>query len=321
MKKLSLIILMSTLATSFASPSIGAQEEGSTLDQAKKLALALTKQETSYLRVVKGKRSSRLETACITFENVDSGSSVTLVSAVHIGDESYYKALQKHLEGYDKVFFEGVKQDGPRTELMSLVSRIQSALKDVLGLAFQPEKMDMTKPNMVHADLKASELDAMLKERGISLLPNQDLLTMFGPFVERGMRMLAPTPGQEPNALQSMIQRRMKGVFAEALSKGIQIYDKLKKPEDKARDELLIGARNKVAIDLLKKALLQQPKGKYAILYGGAHHPDFEKTLTTELEMQKTGTHWLSAWDMSAPQPKPAPKPKTKEPVKKKTIL
>ncbi|MFT7617861.1 MAG: hypothetical protein ACI97A_001500 [Planctomycetota bacterium] len=321
MKKLSLLILMSMMASMTSAPLLSAQEEDSALNQAKKLALALAGQETPYLRVVKGKTTSRLETACVTFENLDTGASVTLVSAVHIGDKAYYKVLQKHLEDYDKVFFEGVKQDGPSNELMSLVSRLQSSLKNFLGLAFQPEQMDMSKPNMVHADMKASQLQELLKKRGISLLPNEDLLGMFGPMVVKGLEMIAPAPDQKPNRLQDLMQRRMKSVFAEALSKGIQIYDKLKKPEDKARDELLIGARNQIAMDLLKKSLAAKPGGKYAILYGGAHHPDFEKRLTTELEMQKTGTQWLSAWDISPSKPQPASKPAAKKAPKKKRVL
>ncbi len=322
-------ILLLCLGTQFFSVSpLAAQESDSTIEKAKKLAQMLSSKDTPYLRVVKGKKNSRLETACVTFENLDTGLSVTLVSAVHIADASYYKLLQKHLSAYDTVFYEGVKPDGPRTDLMTLVSQLQTALKDVLGLTFQPEQMDMKKKNMVHADLKASELEAMVKKNGISLLPNQDLLKMFGPMVQAGLRMLAPNPGQEPNALQLLIQKRLKGVFAEALSKGIQLYDKFKKPEDKLRDQMLIGSRNKVVLRLLKKATAQKPNGKFAILYGGAHHPDFEKHLIADFGMQKTGTVWLPAWRIDGsdatptlPKSKPTKAPKSKTKKKKKTVL
>ncbi len=324
MKKLNLALVFAFLLTAAAPCMLWAQSEESPLDQAKKIVKAMTSQNTSYLRVVKGKSAARLETACVTFENLDVGSSVTLIAAVHIADPSYYRALQDHLKKYDTVFYEGVKQDGKQSEAMSLVSRLQSALKDSLGLAFQPKRMDMTKSNMTHADLTATELQGMLKEKGVGLLPNQDLIELFGPIIVKGLRMLAPVEGQAESPLKQMIRRRMKTVFAEVLAKGVQIYDKLKKPEDRARDELLIGARNAKAMQLLKEAIKENPQGKYAILYGGAHHPDFEKRLINDLGMQKTNVAWLRAWDMSnkrkiRPTPHPDSKPAKKP--KKKTVL
>ena len=49
-----------------------------------------------------------LETADVTFKRPD-GTAVTLVSAVHIGEATYFKSLNDSFKKYDAVLFEMVK--------------------------------------------------------------------------------------------------------------------------------------------------------------------------------------------------------------------
>lgn len=67
---------------------------------------------TDYIRVRDSEDSNHvhLEVSTRSFApRVGAGASVHLVGAVHIGDKSYYDELQRILETYDLVLFEGVK--------------------------------------------------------------------------------------------------------------------------------------------------------------------------------------------------------------------
>src|SRR5436189_5503805 len=65
--------------------------------------------ETHFLRFTgDSKTGGRLETSDVTFKN-DAGVTVRLVSAVHIGEASYFQELQKSFEDCDAVLYEMVK--------------------------------------------------------------------------------------------------------------------------------------------------------------------------------------------------------------------
>jgi len=68
----------------------------------------------SFLRVIEvPKRSVGLEIASRRFVDPDgAGPDVTLVGVVHIGDRSYYRAVQTLLEPFDVVLYESVKPSG-----------------------------------------------------------------------------------------------------------------------------------------------------------------------------------------------------------------
>lgn len=68
-----------------------------------------------FIRVVEldGGMRVRMEVVIRQFEPGDGrGPAVDLVGAAHIGDQSFYEALQAHLDGKDVVLFEGVKPAG-----------------------------------------------------------------------------------------------------------------------------------------------------------------------------------------------------------------
>lgn len=63
---------------------------------------------------------------------------VRLVSAVHVGDRSYYQAMQDQLDGYDVVLYEGVKPAGLDPIAPDLSDQAKaSATRDRLGLLLQ----------------------------------------------------------------------------------------------------------------------------------------------------------------------------------------
>jgi len=72
------------------------------------------RQVPQFLRVVADEgRSVALEIASVDFvPGDDARPAVSLVGVVHIGDQSYYRAVQNLLEGYDVVLYESVKPAG-----------------------------------------------------------------------------------------------------------------------------------------------------------------------------------------------------------------
>lgn len=74
-----------------------------------------TPPSADYIRIVDENDGLRvgLETSARVFKPASgSGASVVLVGVMHVGDRSYYDALQKFLDAQDLVLFEGVKPSG-----------------------------------------------------------------------------------------------------------------------------------------------------------------------------------------------------------------
>ena len=72
-------------------------------------------------------------------------------------------------------------------------------------------------------------------------------------------------------------------------------------------ESVIVGERNKVAIEVLKKEMKLGRK-KLGIFYGAAHMPDMEERLVKELGFAQVGKErWLIAWDIrkKIPQGKP----------------
>ncbi|KAJ1687920.1 hypothetical protein LUZ63_019310 [Rhynchospora breviuscula] len=66
---------------------------------------------------------------------------------------------------------------------------------------------------------------------------------------------------------------------------------------DPNRNSVIIGERNKAAIEELKRAISRGEK-KIAILYGAWHMPDFDRRLRQELKMVPTNVDWVTAWSI-----------------------
>src|SRR5829696_824957 len=111
-----------------------------------------------FLRFVdNGAAGGRLETSDVTYRNAD-GVTVRLVSAVHIGEKSYYEALGRSFAGDDAVLYELVKPKdaaapapgAARPAGGNPIGDIQRFLKDTLNLDFQLDSIDYTAKNFVH---------------------------------------------------------------------------------------------------------------------------------------------------------------------------
>ncbi len=104
---------------------------------------------------------------------------VDLIGVVHIGEKEYYEKFNELFEGYDTVLYELVAPEGtviPKGGrdpddggLMNPIAALQKGMQTTLGLEFQLEHIDYTKPNFVHADMSPEEFGESMKNNEESI--------------------------------------------------------------------------------------------------------------------------------------------------------
>lgn len=62
-------------------------------------------------------------------------------------------------------------------------------------------------------------------------------------------------------------------------------------------ESVIIGERNKVAIEALRR-VINDGHGRIAILYGGGHMPDLGRRLREEFDLVPTRVQWVNAWSI-----------------------
>lgn len=62
-------------------------------------------------------------------------------------------------------------------------------------------------------------------------------------------------------------------------------------------DSVIIGERNKAALEELKKAISRGEK-RIAIFYGAGHMPDLGRKLRRDFSMVPTDVDWVTAWSI-----------------------
>jgi hypothetical protein len=279
---------------------------------------------TKFLRLVEdGRGGGRLETAIVTYRN-DAGVNVKLVSAVHIGERSYFESLAKDFEAEDAVLYElvrdkdtplpapGVKppgaEDGGGAE--NAIGQMQRMMKDTLNLEFQLDVIDYTKANFVHADLDRTTFERMQQERG-------ETLEMM--MLKQLMKAFTQPPGEQAEALEGLddpeqmlregirlftrpdMERQVKLLFARQLTtmeeKGLGL--------DLPEGSVIITERNKAAVKVLGDTLADGQKRNISIFYGAAHMPDFAKRLG-EMGFKPVASDWKLAWDLTIRHDQPS---------------
>jgi hypothetical protein len=256
-----------------------------------------------YLRFVEAGngRSARLETSDVTFRNKD-GATVHLVSAVHIGEASYFRGLAKDFEARDAVLYEMVKPRGTGAPEMGVhsnsgVSQLQRFLKDTLDLEFQLDVIDYTRPNFVHADLDAETFQQMQEDRGESFATLM-LKQLVDAMSRAGTEGAAADTDQQLEDLVKVFtrpdsSRQLKLMIARNMAQ----MENTAMGLSGADGTVIVTERNKACIAALRKAL-SGGKKDVAIFYGAAHMPDLSARLE-QLGFMPVKTEWRLAWDLA----------------------
>ncbi|MEO6434665.1 MAG: hypothetical protein ABIP55_02740 [Tepidisphaeraceae bacterium] len=262
--------------------------------------------ETRFLRFVgDGTTGGVLETSDVTLRN-EKGVNVRLVSAVHIGEESYFKGIQKSFAGTEVVLYEMVKaaDTGPPIKGQksdSGVSRLQHFLKDTLNLSFQLDQIDYTPKNFVHADLDAETFQKMQAARGESfatMMLSALMKSLADPSAMRSfddepldMVDLMTRPDGE-RQIKLLLARHLGDIEKEAMGM------------DMLSGTVILTERNKAVMKVLDKQL-KSGKKDIAVFYGAAHMPELADALEIRgFEVVKTT--WRPAWDVKIRKDQPS---------------
>ena len=259
-----------------------------------------------YLRVITppGKKTPRtLETVIAKFAGKD-GLTVDLVAAVHVGDKKYYEKLNEQFKKYDVVLYELVADEGHPVDKESFTQRdgnvlsiFQEGMAEMLKLEHQLHHVDYTADNFVHADLAPEEFFKRFSERGdlLQTLMRAILISLKKQGDEKAMQKEMYAQGRFLGAMMaSDPSRPLKRTLASMMS-------------DQMRDgtwmiggdgSAIITDRNAACLDVLRKTI-REGKKRIAIFYGGAHLPEFAKSLEKEFKLHYVESDWLVAWDMN----------------------
>jgi hypothetical protein len=253
-----------------------------------------------------GHNGGKFETAIVTYRNKD-GATVRLVGAIHIGERSYYEALNKQFENDDAVLYEMVKPKGsgvpePGQKSTNPISQLQHLMKDVLDLDFQLDDIDYSKPNFVHADMDAEAFARMQEERGETfqeLILKQILHALSNPQdVTKQQQAVAEDPEKMvDDAIEMLTRPDMERQIKLAVARKLDTIEAGAMGLDNPNGSVIVTERNKVALNVLKETLAAG-KRRISIFYGAAHMPDMSKRLR-DMGFTPVSTEWENAWDLT----------------------
>lgn len=291
--------------------------------------------QSQFLRVVRDKAGTptAMQTAVVRYTGKD-GVTVDLIGAVHVGEKSYYAALNKLFTDYEAMLYELVAPKGTKIpkggkgRSAHPIGLLQHGMSDALGLVHQMNEVDYTKKNFVHADMTPEEFAESMEKRGESWLGMA--FRAMGQSIAQQSKG-AGGLGAEFEMLAAMFDEHPEVKLKRAFASQFQNMEDLVDAFGDEEGSTIITERNKKALEVLKKQL-DKGKKHVAIFYGAAHLPDMHQRLLAEFGLKLATTQWLTAWDMSEPglkkvdDAKPADEPKpaasddkpTKQPSTKK---
>lgn len=259
---------------------------------------------------------------------------VDLIGAVHVGDKSYYHQLNQIFEHYDAVLFElvipenasleglnnnqiddadtessasdnsvkkpsnknaGVNRDDSASEIgFSMVSTFQHWMKNALGLSFQLEQVDYSRPNLVHADMTTTEFRTSMSDRGESLFST--FMKMWRASIRQSMAK--PITGNEFDIFKVFFSSNRELAMKQVMANEFINMELLDTALSEGDGSTLLTERNKKALQVLRSEIANG-KQKIAIFYGAAHMPDMGQRLINEFDLLPVEITWLDAWDLT----------------------
>ncbi len=277
------------------------------------LAQADTPSERFVRLVRKNGQPQALETSISCYENNDL-KQVCLVAAVHIGEKSYYQALNKEFEQYDAVLYEliapkdsdlgavqqgganqgSANQGGANHGSANPLSLVQRTVTDLLKLEFQLDGIDYGRKNFVHADMSPDEFVQSMQAKNESFIKTFLRVMTLSAAKEQSGTQKPPNLGMLLAALDLDNSLALKRLMAEQFTEIEGVIQMINGPEGST----IISGRNQVALQVLAREL-KAGKKKLAIFYGGAHMWDMERQLMALGPFKLKSERWLVAWDLA----------------------
>jgi hypothetical protein len=278
------LILLIAL-TSFATDRLAAQEAAAEAASAEQSA---RKRGEQYLRLSSADNNPKqlvaMQTAIVRYQGKPdskyAGQVVDLVGVVHIGEADYYEDLDDRLSKYDVVLYELVAPDGTRFKpedlknRRSILSSMQSGMKEMLNLEYQLEKIDYMSENFRHADMSPDEFAKDMERRGDSIwkmvarMMGAGLASSGSNGGDAGL-LLAMVSGNRSKMMKQTMARQL--VEMEYITAGM---------DDKHGENTIIKGRNVKAFKVLREEL-EKGKKNVAVFYGAGHLMDMADKLET----------------------------------------
>jgi hypothetical protein len=248
-----------------------------------------------------------LQTAVVRYAPASGQGKLTvdLVSAVHLGDRAYYDQLNKLMQSYDVLLYELVAPEGTRIpkggrKAEGPLAILQPAVKLVLGLDWQVERIDYTRKNFVHADLSFDQMAEAAQKRGddaltLALSVAADLLRQQN-LQEQRKAKAAPAK-QEEFDVTSLLEPEGAAKLKQLLAEQMVAAGSADAGLGPTLHTLLVADRNQEALKVFQRELAKG-RTKIGIFYGAAHMPDFEKHLQEDFGLKRSSERWLTAWDL-----------------------
>lgn len=247
-------------------------------------------------------RAMAMDTSITRFEfKNEEGEVITvdLIGAVHIGEKSYYEALNKRFEQYDAMLYELVAPEGtviPKggggRDISNPVAALQVGMMSGLDLSFQLEEIDYTKDNFVHADMTPEEFAESWNNN------NESVGRIFLKSIGQSMAMQQKGGGPSnmsilAAALSSNPTLKLRRIAAEQMIEmdaGMSVFEG-------DNGSTIIDHRNAKVMEVLKRELELGHKN-LAIFYGAGHLNDMQRRLESDFRMKRSGKTWLEAWKL-----------------------
>jgi hypothetical protein len=254
----------------------------------------------------------------------NSGPAIWLAGVMHVGESSYYQALQRFLDAQTLVLYEGIDPDAhprhvhdsnapstnhPARAIAKAATNdeysIQTALAHSLGLVFQLEAIDYDRTNFLNSDLSVEQIQRIMAggmtaaEPGAGpnvtlevLLQIMDGSSFLGSLVRVGLHFVADNPQLQAAVKLALIEAvgGLKGDLSEV--QGLP-------PDWKKLVKVLIQARNENVVNDLAAELKKIPaSGSIAVFYGAGHMDDMEKRIVSDLHYHAADEMWLPAFSV-----------------------
>jgi hypothetical protein len=258
------------------------------------------------------------------------GPAIWLAGVSHLGQSNYFAALQRELDQKTLVLFEGISERGsgfspegmvtgrrrravrtvetssnfvPPSDASQAqgISSLQTSMATSLGLVFQLNAIDYSRPNFRNSDLSVQQLRQLLADQpapagepGASqgfeaLLQAMQGGSLLDSLVQLGLRFLSASP-----KLQALGKLALVEVIGDIKGDPGQLRGL--PPQVKQLLEVLVQKRNQKVIDDLSRTLKDLGRAdSVAIFYGTGHMPDLELRLRQQLHYRPVEQLWLTA--------------------------
>ncbi|HRK29718.1 MAG TPA: hypothetical protein PLD59_01465 [Tepidisphaeraceae bacterium] len=263
-----------------------------------------------FLEDVSGK--SVLETAETSYLRADDGVTVTLIGAVHIADEDYFRGLNASFDHYDALLYEmikpknanptpeEIKQKRKSAGMIGWVGPMQKFMQENLDLAYQLNAIEYDdRANFVHADLDAETFLELQEQRNEGFV--KLFIRAYRSEYKKQKAGTSTAAEMTPFHLLAALgagedrPRKLKLLFAKQLGSLEGQMEAFEGPNG----SVIITERNKHCLAVLETEIAAGKKN-IGIFYGAGHFPDMEKRLK-QSGFERTGQTWRTAWNLTAP--------------------